>query len=65
MAGLPLPFGINSSSTYVEDFSASNMGFGDCLDPLMAPLTIEFNNFELFDNEWNSVLTGRDDPFCR
>mmetsp|Transcript_6669 Transcript_6669/g.15692 ORF Transcript_6669/g.15692 Transcript_6669/m.15692 type:complete len:1151 (+) Transcript_6669:366-3818(+) len=64
--GLSSPFGINSNSSTVEDYQASNMGYGNCVDPSMAPLTIELNSFELFDDEyWISILThGSDDPFC-
>ena len=65
LGGLLSPFGFdNVPAAKVDPLSA--VGFEGCIDPSMAPLTIELKDFEIFDiEEWYAIIGNEDgDPFC-
>lgn len=66
LGGISAPFGIEN---YLEDGGTNEfsvLGYGSCEDPLMAPLTIELKDFDIFNlTEWYTIIGETDgDPFC-
>eukprot|EP00980_Cylindrotheca_fusiformis_P002055 scaffold451_cov121-Cylindrotheca_fusiformis.AAC.11 len=66
LAGLLLPFGLDPNAPAVQSYDPVNFGYASCVDPNMAPLTVELADIEVFDDPvWNVVFgNAAGDPWC-
>mmetsp|Transcript_4093 Transcript_4093/g.9513 ORF Transcript_4093/g.9513 Transcript_4093/m.9513 type:complete len:1082 (-) Transcript_4093:117-3362(-) len=63
LEGISSPFGIGGKATIEED--TRGFGYEYCEDPSMAPLTIEFSNFQIYnESTWIPVFSDFGMPFC-